>query len=223
MKLLGIETSSERGSVALLCGADIIERAIATPREQTAKLLDLTAALLAEGGLALTDLDGIAFGRGPGSFTGLRVAAAVAQGFALTTGIALLPVSSLAALAQGAWRSAAVAHCLIAVDARMGEVYCGEFAIMAELAQPVRAEALVEPAQVTAPARPGWTALGNGFTAYAEELSGVARCADRVLTDVSPAARDLLPHAAADLAAGRAVAVEQALPTYLREQSAWRR
>jgi tRNA threonylcarbamoyladenosine biosynthesis protein TsaB len=223
VKLLGFETSSERGSVALLIGNDVVQADIATPREQTQKLLDLAAELLADGGCALAELNGIAFGRGPGSFTGLRVAAAVAQGFALTTGVALLPVSSLAALAQGAWRTARVAHCLIALDARMGEIYCGEFEIAAGLAVPRRAEALLKPARLVAPAGAGWAALGNGFAVHAQALAPVCGGAERVLTDVSPAARDLFPLAAADLAAGRSAAVEDALPVYLRDHTAWQR
>lgn len=221
MKLLGIETSSERGSVALLTDSEIIERTIATPREQTQMLLELTRELLAAGGCSLEALDGIAFGRGPGSFTGLRVAAAVAQGLALTTGIALLPVSSLAALAQGAWRTANVVHALIAIDARMGEIYCGEFRMADGLAVPLRPEQLVEPGKLAAPGEPGFAAIGNGFTAYAAALAGVAARAACTLPNLEPAARDLFPFAAADVAAGRAVAVEHALPTYLRDETAW--
>lgn len=223
MNVLGIEMSSERGSVALLHGSEIVERTIATPREQTARLLDLTDELLAGAGLVLRDLDGIAFGRGPGSFTGLRVSAAVAQGWALGTGIPLVPVSSLAALAQGAWRTERITHSLIAVDARMGEIYCGEYAIEAGLAVARRPEALVQPAALEAPGGTGWAALGNGFATYRDVLSPLAARAVHVLAAAEPAARDLFPHAAADLAAGRTTPVEQALPVYLRGATAWRR
>lgn len=223
MKLLGIELSSERGSVALRYGAGVVARSIATPRQQTAELFDITRALLAEGGLRLADLDGIAFGRGPGSFTGLRVAAAAAQGFALSTGVPLLPVSSLAALAQGVWRTEGIGRSLVAVDARMGEVYCAEYAIVAGLAEPGAAEALIAPAALAAPAGEGWAAAGSAFGAYAEAVADVAERAAKVLPQLTPEARDLLDLAAADLAAGRSVAVEEALPVYLRGHDAWRR
>jgi tRNA threonylcarbamoyladenosine biosynthesis protein TsaB len=223
MKLLGIETSSERGSVALLAGTEVFERTIATPREQTGQLLEWIRELLAARSCALEELDGIAFGRGPGSFTGLRLATAVAQGLALTTGVALLPVSSLAALAQGAWRTAGVEHALLAVDARMGEIYCGEFRIANGLAAPLRPERLLAPGDLAAPGPPGFTAIGNGFAVYSAALAGVRARAAGVLPNLEPSARDLFPFAAADLAAGRVAAVEHALPTYLRDETAWRR
>lgn len=223
MKLLGIETSSSVGSLAVAVDGAIVTRSIATPREQTEKLLELVAEVLGESGIKLQDLDGVAFGRGPGSFTGLRIAAAAAQGFALSTGVALLPVSSLAALAQGAWRVQGVGHALTCVDARMGEVYVGEFAIVGGVAQPRRSEALSAPDAIAAPTLEGWTALGDGFAAYPEAFAGLLAAAQRLVPDLLPQAQDLLPQAAADLAAGRASGVEGALPVYLREESAWRR
>jgi tRNA threonylcarbamoyladenosine biosynthesis protein TsaB len=104
VKLLGIEMSSSVGSIALRCGDEIRAREIATPREQTELLLPLVHELLAEAEVGLGALDGITFGRGPGSFTGLRVAAACGAGLALASGVPLLPVSSLLCLAQTAWR-----------------------------------------------------------------------------------------------------------------------
>ena len=100
MKFLALETSSERGSLAVINGSAIIERWIETPRAQTSRLLPLTKELLSEASLNLSDLDGIAFGRGPGSFTGLRVATAIAQGIGLSAALPILPISSLTALAQ---------------------------------------------------------------------------------------------------------------------------
>jgi tRNA threonylcarbamoyladenosine biosynthesis protein TsaB len=223
VKLLGIETSSTVGSLAVAVDGELVTRSIATPREQTDRLLELIAEVLAESGVKLDELDGIAFGRGPGSFTGLRIAAAAAQGFALATGVPLLPVSSLAALAQGAWRTRGVERALACVDARMGEVYVGEFAIVGGLAEPRRAEVVCTPEAVAPPAGVGWTALGDGFTAYAEALASVLAAAERALPDLLPHAQDLLPAAAADLAAGRAPRVEAALPVYLRDEGAWHR
>jgi tRNA threonylcarbamoyladenosine biosynthesis protein TsaB len=223
VNLLGLETSSARGSVALSTRGQIIERQIETPREQTERVLQLTAELLAEAGLELGELDGIAFGRGPGSFTGLRVAAAVAQGFALATAVPLLPVSSLVALAQGAWRTEHVSNSLICIDARMGEVYWGGFTVSDGLAVNNRDDQLSLPSALGAPAAKRWTAIGNGFSVYADQLAPLLAGADRVLSELQPAAQDLFPTAAQDLAAGRITPVAQALPVYLREQTAWRR
>jgi tRNA threonylcarbamoyladenosine biosynthesis protein TsaB len=223
MKLLGLETSSSIGSVALLVDTAVVVREIPTPREQTDLVLRFTDELLSGAGIELRSLDGIAFGRGPGSFTGLRVAAAVAQGLGLASGVALLPVSSLLCLAQGAWRTAGVERSLVCVDARMGEVYWAEFVLGGSRIVASGAEHLGPPEEVRAPAQSPWTAVGGGFAAYREPLAAVLAAAAAVLPDLGPSAQDLFPQAAADLAAGRATPPEHALPVYLRDETAWRR
>jgi tRNA threonylcarbamoyladenosine biosynthesis protein TsaB len=223
MRLLGIETSSAVGSVALQLPEGVVVRTLATPREQTEQLLRLTDELLAAAGISLRSLDGLAFGRGPGSFTGLRVAAAVAQGFAVASDVPLLPVSSLLCIAEGAWRTQRVGHAVVCVDAHMGEVYWGEFAQRAGVVEPLGPERLSRPAELVPPTAVPWAAVGAGFAAQRAALEGVVANAERVLPDVLPSAQDLLPQAARDLAAGRAVPPEAALPVYLREHTAWRR
>ena len=223
-RLLALETSGEVGSVALLVDGAVSERTIASPREQTEAVLPHVQGLLADAGLELADLDGIAFGRGPGSFTGLRVATAVAHGFGLAVGLPLLPISSLAALAQGVWRSHGIERCLVCVDARMGEVFWARFEARDGLVSPVGAEQLGSPAAVRWEAREGpWAGTGSGFAAHAAALAGLTSSAETVLPEAWPAARDLLPLAVEDLAHGRARPVEAALPVYLRRESAWKR
>ncbi len=223
MNLLGFETSSSRGSVALATPQELRVREIASPREQTESLLALTDELLAEAGITLEQLHGIAFGRGPGSFTGLRVSVAVAQGLAAVTGVPLLPVSSLVCLAQRAWREERCERGIVCVDAHMGEVYSAEFAVGDGMAAIVGAERLGPPADVTALPGEGWCAVGNGFAAHAEALAATARAAARVLPELVPAAEDLFLEARRDLAAGRGAAATAAIPKYLREHTAWRR
>lgn len=223
MSLLAIETSSAAGSVALASAGRLHERWIATPREQTARLLPSIHELCAEAGIALADLDAIAYGRGPGSFTGLRLAAAVTQGLALALGLRVVGVSSLAAIAQRASREHGHERALVAVDARMGEVYWAEYAIEDGLARLVGEERLGAPESVARPARARWAAAGDAFARYGGALEAVAAGAAAVLADLAPAARDLLPLAEVELAAGRTLAPEQALPVYLRDASAWRR
>jgi tRNA threonylcarbamoyladenosine biosynthesis protein TsaB len=221
MKILAIECSSAVGSVALKLDERIVVREIETPREQTERLLQLVDELLTAERLAIAALDAVAFGRGPGSFTGLRMAAAVAQGFALARGVPLLPVSSLLCLAQGAWRAERAARSLVCVDARMGEVYWGEFATDDDgVSTGIGDERLSPPADVRVPA--GWTAVGDGFARY-PELTSAATVAPRQLPALLPKAIDLLPRAVADLTAGRSVAPAEALPVYLRDRTAWRR
>jgi tRNA threonylcarbamoyladenosine biosynthesis protein TsaB len=223
VKLLGLETSSAAGSVALTTPSGTWVRTIATPREQTERLLALTDELLVAAGLRLDDLDGIAFGRGPGSFTGLRVSVAVAQGLAAAAGLPLLPVSSLLCLAERAWREHGCEHVLLCVDAHMGEVYWAEARRAAGAVAIVGAERLTAPAAGVTPAEAGWVAVGGGFAAHAEALSGQNRAAARVLAALQPSAECLFPQAALDLAAGRVAAPRAALPVYLREQTAWKR
>ena len=155
MKLLAIETSSDVGSVALLVGENLAQQHIATPREQTERILPIIGELLATAGVSLKDLDGIAFGRGPGSFTGLRVAAAVAQGLGLAVDVPLLPVSSLAAMAQGRWRTDRQKRSLVCIDARMGEVFWGAYEIREGMAELLGVEHLSAPGAVA------WTDTGS--------------------------------------------------------------
>lgn len=223
MNVLALETSSAAGSVALVSAGRLRERWIAAPREQTAVLLPLIRELCEAARIGLGDLDLIAFGRGPGSFTGLRVAAAITQGFALAHDTPVVGVSSLAAIAQRAWREHGIARALVVVDARMGEVYSAEHALEDGLARLRGAEQIGRPEAVARPEGPGWAALGDAFERYAAELEHVAAGASRVLAGLGPAARDLVPLAEAELAAGRTLAPEAALPVYLREASAWRR
>jgi tRNA threonylcarbamoyladenosine biosynthesis protein TsaB len=221
--VLAFETSSDTGSVALQVGGGIAERRIATPREQTDRILPLTQELLAEAGLKLKDLDAVAFGRGPGSFTGLRVSMAVAHGLALALDFPLLPISSLAALAQGLWRGDGIARCLVCVDARMGEVFWAEYAIEGGLANAVGPERLDAPSAVRWLGSRRAAIAGSGLSAHAAGLAEVARAAERRFPEARPLAMDLLPLAAAELAAGRGLPVEAALPAYLRRDTAWQR
>jgi tRNA threonylcarbamoyladenosine biosynthesis protein TsaB len=222
LKLLAIETSSQTGSVALGIGGAVLERTIATAREQTATVLGLVDELLGEVGLVLGDLDALAFGRGPGSFTGLRVAAAVAQGLSLACARPIVPVSSLAAMAQQALRAAPDMGALCCVDARMGEVYCGTYRLEAGLATSDAGEVIGKPGDVPIPDDP-FVALGDGCATHAEALAALLAAAREVDATLVPRARDLLPLAAADFRAGRFAALQDALPVYLREADAWQR
>ena len=223
MKLLGLETSGRVGSVALSVDGRVESREIANAREQTERLLTVVDGLLASAGLEVARLDGIAFGRGPGSFTGLRVAAAVAQGLAAPAGVPLLPVSSLLCLAQRAWRSERVEHAVACVDAHMGEIYWGEFELRNGTISAAGPERLGSPSELAPPRGTGWVAVGGGFAAQREALASVLARAQRVLPELEPAAEDLFPAAAEALAAGRITSPREALPVYLREHTAWRR
>jgi len=234
LKLLAIETSSPLGSIALGVGDDITERTIATPREQTTRVLAIINELLADAGLKLDDLDALVFGRGPGSFTGIRVAAAVTQGLSLASGRPIVSISSLAVLAQrgdnpndaadaaSTVAGSGVRRTLCCLDARMNEVYWASFTSVDGLVEAESEERIGPPEAVTGPPSP-FLALGDGFAAYSQVLAPVIKLAEAVDTSMKPGARELLTLGAADVRAGRFVSLEAALPVYLREADAWRR
>jgi tRNA threonylcarbamoyladenosine biosynthesis protein TsaB len=232
MNILALDTAAEACSVALLAGGRIVERLESTPRRHAASLLPMAEECLAEAGLALGELDALAFGRGPGSFTGLRIAAGVAQGIAFGAGLPVVPVSNLAAGAAAALRLHGWRRVLVGFDARMGEIYAGRFEVGAGgLPEAVDDEALLAPdalaalaalaarAAQTAGGEPGWCGAGSAFAAWpalAERLG-----LEAVDAAIAPQARDLLGLARDAVLRDLAVSAEEALPVYLRERVAW--
>lgn len=220
MKLLAFDTSTEACSAALALGDAILQREELAPRRHAELILPMVDSLLQEAGLRLKDLDALAFGRGPGAFTGVRLAAGIAQGLALGANLPVLPVSSLAALAQGATDPADAL--LATMDARMGEIYWGLFEpANGGAARLIAGERVSDPAAVTLPAGRSFFAIGSGWETYGALLA--ERFKGRV-TGAAPArrpqARDLLPLARAELQQGQGLPPEQALPVYLRNEVA---
>ncbi|WP_240099872.1 tRNA (adenosine(37)-N6)-threonylcarbamoyltransferase complex dimerization subunit type 1 TsaB [Thermomonas flagellata] len=217
MNLLAFETATEACSVALYVAGEVRERFAVAPRRHAELALPWAEALLAEAGLARRQLDAIAFGRGPGAFTGVRLAVAIAQGLALGLERPLLPVSTLAALAlqaEGPRR-------LAAIDARMGEVYLGAFGWDGHALQPLAAEQVAAPAAVALPAGEGWHGAGTGFAVAGGALG--ARMGARLRAAAAaalPHAADVARLAAAAFARGEALPPEQAEPAYLRNDVA---
>lgn len=222
MKILAIETATEACSVALWIDGDVAERHVVAPRLHAEKVLDDTRDLLAEAGLALRQLDGIAMGRGPGSFTGVRIAASMVQGLALGADLPVAPVSTLAALAGGAMREQGAAAVIAALDARMAEVYLASFRRDADnLPLADGEEVVVPPAQALLPEGDGWFGAGHGFRAQRGALRDrFAGVLDGVDADLLPRARDVAALGAPVLARGGGVPAERALPVYVREKVA---
>ena len=215
MRLLAFDTSTEYLSVALRVAGRTLSRDLHAVQSHSELLLDLVGVLLAEAGVTLADLDCIAFGQGPGAFTGLRIACGVAQGLALGANLPLAPVSTLLALAEGS-RQPRVIACL---DARMGEVYHAAY-VRGQEWQVVSPPVLCAPGEAPLLEGGEWAGVGSGFSVHHAALA--QRYAGRLVKVDGT----LFPHAA-DIAAlaeraGPAgwVAPEAALPHYIRDKVA---
>ncbi len=200
MKILALDTATENCSVALLIDGRLSTREERLPRGHAERILTMVDELLAESGIALRGLDAIAYGRGPGAFTGVRLAASVTQGLAFGAGLPVVPVSDLRAVAQRAFDAAPDARVLVCSDARMQEVYWACFERAADgLARPAGEERVSPPAQVSLPE--GWPdgtpGVGSGFGAYPELARTLAG-------RVKPGSDTLLPRARGNRPAGTA-------------------
>ncbi|MCC5853911.1 MAG: tRNA (adenosine(37)-N6)-threonylcarbamoyltransferase complex dimerization subunit type 1 TsaB [Alkalimonas sp.] len=223
MKLLALDTSTEACSVALLDGSELLTLDEVCPQQHSKRVLPMVQQLLTDSGLSLTQLDGLVFGKGPGSFTGVRIGVGVAQGLAFGADIPVYGVSTLAAMAQAAYRQLQASQVLAAIDARMAEIYFGHYQLDANgLMQLQGQEQAVKPEQL-APLDSGedFTAVGTGWQTYAEVLQQwqSAQSSDILY----PSAQDMLPQARQALSASHFVAAEQAEPSYVRDTVSWQK
>ena len=219
MKLLAIETATDACSCAIYVNGDFRWRKRLAPRQHAELLLPMVYGLLKEAGLRLRDLDGIAFGRGPGSFTGVRIAASVVQGLAFGAGLPVAGVSSLQALAEGVRRQRGEPRVLAAFDARMSEVYWAGYVEAAGVMVPVTPEGVFAPESVPVPSAPGeWFGAGDGWGAYEDVLGQrVGNLIKRSRADLYPDAIDVATLGVLCFERDEALAPEQALPVYLRD------
>jgi tRNA threonylcarbamoyladenosine biosynthesis protein TsaB len=215
MKLLAIDTATERCSVALYSDGKLVERSCETPRGHAELVLPMIAQALAEGGVELRMLDAIAYGRGPGAFTGVRIAVGVVQGLAYGLDAPTVGVSSLAAVAQQAATPAS--ETLVCMDARMGEVYWARFVKEegAELVRALTAEHVTRPDAVDFGAAAVFA--GTGFRAYPQLK---ARARGPVHEDMLPRAREIALLGIEGLRLGQGAPAAQAAPVYLRDEVA---
>lgn len=225
-RILAIDTATEACSVALWNNGEVQALFELCPREHTQRILPMVQQVLAESGLSLQQLDALAFGRGPGSFTGVRIGIGIGQGLALGADLPMIGISTLQTMAQGAFRLTGASRVLAAIDARMGEVYWGEFERNDEgLWLGEASEAVMTPAQARDHAQSlsgAWATVGTGWQTYPDLISG----SGVVLTDgeiTLPHAEDMLPLALSSWANGQVVSVENAEPVYLRNEVTWKK
>jgi tRNA threonylcarbamoyladenosine biosynthesis protein TsaB len=217
LKILAIETSSDYCSCAILLDGVATAREALAVQKHSEIILPMAGEVLAEAGIALGDLDGIAFGSGPGSFTGLRIACGVVQGLAFGAGLPVLGICTLEALAEqcGGERVIAV------LDARMGEIYHAAYERERTGWRTVRAPSLCQPAD--APQVPGadWTGCGNGFDAHGAALQRrYEGRLSRVVAGLHPRAQEMARLATPRFAAGEGLDPAEAHPLYVRDKVA---
>lgn len=222
MKILALDTATEGLSVSLAIDDRQLDRYVELDRGHAEQLLPMVEAVLAEGGIALTALDAIAFGRGPGGFTGVRLAASVAQGLAFGAGVGVVPISDLSAVAcQVAQHDPQIRQVLVVNDARMREVYWARFSTDALLIS-MGGERVDPPAAVSVdPSSERWAAAGRGLRAWPDIAERCRQAgASLVLPDLLPRASEILALARPLVSTGHVVDPSQALPVYVRDRVA---
>lgn len=216
--LLALDTATEACSVALLHDGRVLSHYEVIPRLHAQRLLPMIRTLLGEAGIALSAVDALAFGRGPGAFTGVRIAVGVVQGLAFALQRPVLPVSTLATIAQRAYREHGAEQVAVAIDARMDEVYWGCYQLQHGVMQLAGIEAVLPPEQASLPrdSTGQWFGAGTGW-GYGARIAVSPATTDATLL---PHAEDLLHLASYGWQRGEAVEADQAQPIYLRDNVA---
>ena len=222
MKLLAIDTATEACSAALHVNGEVHFQYEIAPQKHADLILPMVEKLLADASITLNQLDAIAFGRGPGSFTGVRIATSVTQGLAYGADVPVVPVSTLAAMAQGVFVEKNETKVLTAIDARISEVYWGAYRLDENnLMQLQGEECVVAPDNVPVPQGGDWVGAGTGWESYQEQLqTRLGTCVKQFDGQCFPHARDIISLALPQLESGHTVPAEQAIPVYLRDKVA---
>ncbi|WDE03529.1 tRNA (adenosine(37)-N6)-threonylcarbamoyltransferase complex dimerization subunit type 1 TsaB [Thalassomonas viridans] len=226
MNFLAIDASTEACSVALQYNDKLVTRYEICPQSHSLQLLPMVDQVLAEAGCKLKDLDGLIFGQGPGSFTGVRIGIGVAQGLAYSAELPLVGVSTLQAMAQLAYNKHQQEQVIAAIDARMSEVYLGYYEVDSDgIMQPKLKDAVLPPEQVAehlTGLTQGAYGVGTGWDAYEEKLGNLKANAGSPEV-MFPAAEAMLAIGAAAFARGEQVSAEQAQPVYVRDTVSWKK
>ena len=212
MRILALETATDPGSIALWLDGHIVARNCPEGLSNSTTLLPLVDSTLREAGLGFADLDGISFGAGPGSFTGLRIACGVAQGLAVARDLPLIGIGTLEAMALASGGE----RVIVALDARMGEVYYGFFEQGVQQGE----IGVYAPDAAPLPSSGGWLACGNGLKAYPLLCARLSPFVDNWKPEIMPSAEAIVRLAALRLANGECVDPADAVPLYVRNKVA---
>lgn len=220
MRVLALDASTDVCAAALGDGAQWIERTQAADQRHSELLLPMVRALLGEARIDLSDLDGVAFGAGPGSFTGLRIACGVAQGLALGANLPMVGVPTLEAMAESACRRMACSRVIVALDARMHEIYFAAYVHDGVRWREHIAPIVIAPGAAPVPPGGDWAGVGNGFAAYPVLREHLADALASCVDDVTPTASAIGTLALPRLATGEGVPAREAAPLYVRHRVA---
>lgn len=227
MNYIALDASTEACSVALQVGDKITSRYDLCPQSHSLQLLPMVDELLNEAGITIQDLDGLIFGRGPGSFTGVRIGVGVAQGLAFSANIPVFGVSSLQAMAQIAFDKYQQSHVICAIDARMSEVYNGYYVVDKNNIMQVQGNEAVTAPELLArelacvTEKPAY-GVGTGWDAYSEHLAPL-KCNQGSPEVLFPTAEAMLTIGRVALEEGKGVSAEEAQPTYVRDTVSWKK
>lgn len=219
--ILAIDTSTEACSIALFYRNEITLDFMISARDHTKKILPMVDNILNQSGCSLSQLDAIAFAQGPGSFTGVRIGIGVAQGLALGIDKPMIGVSTLMTLAQGCYRTTGATKVIPAIDARMGEVYLGQYQYQNQEWQAIIAECVIQPEDVKSKIQHidnNYYLAGTGWQTYPDMLAEIKQ--SKVWL---PEAQDLVVIAHQKWLKNDIVKVEDVEPTYLRNEVTWQK
>ncbi|WP_394147081.1 tRNA (adenosine(37)-N6)-threonylcarbamoyltransferase complex dimerization subunit type 1 TsaB [Shewanella atlantica] len=224
LTVLALDTCTESCSAALLSGGKIYSEQADAPREHSQRILPMVDSVLSQANIQLHNVDLIAYGRGPGSFTGIRICTSMTQGLALGQDLPVLGLSSLQTMAQAVFDEQGGEQIIAAIDARMGEVYWGQFIVKNGLAELLDAELVCSPADVplTLDVSQPIVACGTAFDAYPELLT-LSESIVPAKTVKFPDAKAMLALAKDGFQKGMSTAVDELAPVYLRDTVTWKK
>jgi tRNA threonylcarbamoyladenosine biosynthesis protein TsaB len=221
MNILALDTCTESCSAALLYQGQLFERVEMTQRGHSELILGMMDELFVEAKTSISEINAVAFGRGPGSFTGVRVGVGVAQGIAFARDIPVIPISSLAANAQGVVDTFNTDYIAVAMDARMGEIYCANFQVVDGLVVLLDDEKVSPPEKFKPISQQAWVGIGTGWAEYESILTeNFVGQLEHVSAACFPQAASIIKLAQQEAKAGRLLPADQALPVYLRNNVA---
>lgn len=221
MKILAIDTATEACSAALYVDGNITSEYKLAPREHTQLILPMIDRLLTDAGLIVNQLDALSFARGPGAFTGVRIAAGIIQGLSYAAEIPVVPVSTLAAIAAGIYYEHGHKDVLSAIDARMGEVYWGAYHIEEDSVTLIDNELVCSVENLPDQLSENWVGAGTGWSEYSEILKSRFKIEeDLIYENHLPSAKIIVKLAVQDFKLNKQMSAHQAQPVYLRDNVA---